>query len=84
MAALPLLAIGPIVSQAASPSQTECEDRGGTFSREQGTVICTDPVGNSQSENAQTVDTNGKGNLTNEKKTACEGPGNGDSTAQCP
>jgi hypothetical protein len=80
---------------AASPSQTQCESAGGTFSRDGGQVSCTfttsDPVGNSESSggHSQTVDTTDQttsnGTLNNrpqrEHTSDCQGPGN--STAQC-
>ncbi|MDP3969595.1 MAG: hypothetical protein Q8Q02_15090 [Nocardioides sp.] len=86
-------------ANAASPSQTECEASGGTFDRTQGTVTCTyptvsDPVGNSEKSGgkSQTVDTteeeSSKGTLNNKPKheetSECTGPGNGNSSAQCP
>ena len=91
--------LAPSVS-AQSPSQQECEAAGGMFDRSQGTVTCTftttDPVGNGQPDNGQgkkqttttTTETSAKGNTTVEKRNSttndCKGPGNGDSSAQCP
>jgi hypothetical protein len=78
-----------MVSNAASPSQTQCESAGGTFSRTNGSVSCvypvvSDPVGNSESSGgqSQTVDTQtttgGQGNSGNKatKNDTCAGPGN--------
>ena len=79
---------------AASPSQTQCENSGGTFSRDGGTVSCvypvvSDPVGNSERSGgkSQTVDTqeteSSNGTLNNKPKheetSTCEGPGNSSS-----
>jgi hypothetical protein len=86
------------VASAVSPSQQECEDAGGTFDRTQGTVSCTfessEPVGNSGNSGgkSQTVDSteeeSSKGTLKNqpqhEESSECTGPGQGNSTAQCP
>jgi hypothetical protein len=86
------------VASAASPSQQQCEAEGGTFDRTQGTVSCTfessEPVGNSGNSggNSQTVDStdteSSKGTLQNEpqhdESSVCTGPGQGNSTAQCP
>jgi hypothetical protein len=85
---------------AVSPSEAECEAAGGTFSRDQGTVSCviatSDPVGNSENSGgkSQTVDSEdtetSQGNTTNETSphnvdtSECRGPGQGNSTAQCP
>ena len=76
------------VASAASPSQTACEDSGGTFAKVNGSVSCTyetsDPVGNSEASGgqSQTRDTTtvkgGQGNLSNKETldTSCTGPGN--------
>lgn len=71
-----LFGIAPVFG--ISPSQSECEANGGTFTRTNGTVECSIHVGNS--DNSQTVDSGGQGNLDN--KETCGGPGN--STAKCP
>jgi hypothetical protein len=87
------------VAFAASPSQQECEDAGGTFDRTQGEVTCTyppveDPVGNSENSGGKSQSTttteeeSSNGTLNNrpqhEESEECTGPGNGGSTAQCP
>jgi hypothetical protein len=75
---------------AASPSEQECLEAGGTFDRTQGVVSCTfvtvDPVGNSENSggHSQTRDTTEKdssnGTLNNdpqfEESSECSGPGN--------
>ena len=89
-----LCLIGAAPAFAASPSQTQCEADGGTFSRDGGTVSCvypvvSDPVGNSESSGgkSQTRDTqdteSSNGTLNNnpkhEETNTCEGPGNSSS-----
>jgi hypothetical protein len=84
---------------AKSPSQTECEEAGGTFDRTQGTVTCTfveeDPVGQSEASggHSQTTTTtdeeSSKGTLKNEPQheetSECVGPGNsGPGGGPCP
>jgi hypothetical protein len=90
VAALPLLTMGPPAVFAASPSQTQCEDAGGTFDRTQGTASCTfiteDPVGNSERSGGRSQTTTekeqeaAKGNITpkqGEVTNEClSGPGN--------
>ena len=87
-----MLGAGP--AGAKSPSQQDCEDAGGTFTREKGTVTCTmettTNVGNSP--NSQTVTITdveeSKGTFQNAPKhqesSTCSGPGNsGDNSAHC-
>lgn len=84
---------------AQSPSQTECEEAGGTFERVQGTVTCTfveeDPVGQSEASGGQsqttttTEEESSKGTLQNEpqheESSECVGPGNsGPGGGPCP
>jgi hypothetical protein len=94
-AALPLLALGPPAALAQPVSKSACEADGGTFTNDQGTKTCvtSDPVGNAQSPHAQAVDSStagfGSGKDTpstnqNVNQSQCTGPGNGNSTAQCP
>lgn len=86
------------LAAAASPSQRECEEAGGSFDRTNGEVSCTftivDPVGNSENSDgkSQTTTTTDEesshGTLQNqpqhEESSECTGPGKGGSTAQCP
>jgi hypothetical protein len=70
---------------AVSPSERECEDRGGVFTREQGEVNCR-TVETEQGKNErqpkfqqQTItDTSGQGNINNkqeeEETTTCNTP----------
>ena len=81
------LAVAPGAS-AASPSQTDCEADGGTFTRTNGSVSCvvvtSDPVGNSESSGGKSqsrdtsTDDGGQGNLDNKETTesTSSGPGN--------
>lgn len=97
-AALASIAGASAPALAASPSQEQCENQGGTYSKENGTVSCTfttvDPVGNSENSGgkSQTVTTteeeSSQGTLKNrphhEEGSTCKGPGSGNSTGQCP
>jgi hypothetical protein len=81
-------AVGGGMAYGASPSQTSCENSGGTFYKVNGTVYCTfttsDPVGNSEasggkSQTRDTTTTNtGQGNSGNKatSTSTCQGPGN--------
>ena len=79
-----LCLIGASPAFAASPSQTQCEEAGGTFVRDGGTVKClvSDPVGNSENSGgkSQTRDeeTTSNGTLNNRPKhqECTSGPGN--------
>jgi ABC-type oligopeptide transport system substrate-binding subunit len=76
---------------AASPSQAACEADGGTFTREQGVVMCVDTteenVGNSSNSQTTTTTTttSGQGNTGNKTTTnsTCTGPGTSTSSAHC-
>jgi hypothetical protein len=84
---LSFLVFAPL-AQAVSPSQQECEDASGTFTRIQGTVTCVieqepEKVGNAPPHsNAQetqiTEEESSKGTLQNEpqheEETSCTGP----------
>ena len=92
LVALPFLALGPTVALAASPSQTSCEQQGGTYTHQGGTATCvttsTTNVGNSPNSQTTTTTstTGGQGNLSNKQTTqsTCSGPGNsGSSSAHC-
>jgi hypothetical protein len=94
-----LFLMAPSPGHAASPSEQNCTEAGGTFDRTQGEVSCTfvtvDPVGNSensggQSQNNTSADTDSSnGTLQNEpqfeESSVCVGPGNsGEGGGQCP
>lgn len=92
LAALALtLSLGMTATLAASPTQqqADCEEQGGTYNKDGGTVTCTiivvDPVGNSDKSggNSQSTTTTGgestKGNLDNDPQSTpmpeeCTGP----------
>jgi hypothetical protein len=97
LAALVLLFALSATALGASPSQTNCEAAGGTFTKSGGTVSCTfmtdETVGNApDNSNAQRVESteteSSNGTLNNKPKhgesSECDGPGNGGSGAQCP
>jgi hypothetical protein len=79
LGSISLFAFGTTATLAASPSQTQCEASGGTFTNEAGTKVCVSapkPVGNCQNNSCQTTtntDT-GQGNLGNKPTSACTGP----------
>ena len=91
-AATALLALSMAVPAfAASPSQTQCEDAGGTFNRSGGEVTCTfvttEPGKNKNFSETTTTTEKSKGNLDNEPQqeevpptTECQGTGSG----KCP
>jgi hypothetical protein len=92
LATVPLLTMGSAVALAASPSQQECQQMGGTLQNENGTKVCsvssTTNVGNSSNSQTTTTSTTttGQGNLGNKTTTSssCSGPGNsGSSSAHC-
>ena len=97
-AALAFIAWASAPALAASPSQQECEDAGGTYAKQNGTVSCTfttvDPVGNSENSGGKSQTTtatdeeSSQGTLNNaphhEESSSCKGPGSGRSTGQCP
>jgi hypothetical protein len=92
LAALGLVAFGPTVALAVSPSEQQCTASGGTFTKENGTVICTTSstsnVGNSPNSQTTTTstETTGQGNTGNKttNTSTCSGPGNsGSSSAHC-
>ena len=71
-----LATAGPVL--AASPSQTQCEAAGGTFTNDSGTKTCTfpatapgksSPTGASGSQDT----TSGQGNLGNKTEQNCTG-----------
>ncbi len=68
---------------AASPSQTQCEASGGTFTKVNGTDTCTSTthVGNSTNSATATSTDSGQGNTGNKTTSTCSGPGN--STSHC-
>ena len=71
---------------AASPSQVECEESGGTFARIGGQVQCVEEehVGNSDNSQTTTNETTGQGNIDNKQETECSGPGgSGDKSGHC-
>jgi hypothetical protein len=90
LATVSLLAFGPTVALAAS-SEQQCTSSGGTFTKENGTAICTTSsttnVGNSpNSQTTTTTDTtSGQGNTGNKTSTSstCSGPGGSTSSAHC-
>jgi hypothetical protein len=79
LGSISLFAFGTTATLAASPSQTQCEASGGTFTNEAGTKVCVSapkPVGNCQNNSCQTTtntDT-GQGNLGNKPTSTCTGP----------
>jgi hypothetical protein len=91
LATVSLLAFGPTVALAVSPSEQTCTESGGTFTNENGTKVCTTTtttnVGNSpNSQTTTTTDTtSGQGNTDNKTSTnsTCSGPGSSTSSAHC-
>src|SRR5713101_724119 len=76
---LSLLAFSPPPAQAASPSEQQCTDAGGTFTSDNGTKVCTlppAPVGNCDNSSCQTTTTTstGQGNSGNKPTSTCTGP----------
>ncbi len=67
---------------AVSPSQEECEARGGTFTRERGEVRCVIVEEGKNPRFTQTETTTGRGNIQNkqEQEEECAGTGSG----KCP
>lgn len=96
-ATLALMALASAPAMAASPSQAQCENAGGTYTKVNGTVSCTfttvDPVGNSEKSGGKsqtttsTEEESSQGTLNNkpqhEESSTCKGPGSGQSTGQC-
>ena len=82
---LALTAFAGSVSLAASPSQSECEAAGGTFSKEKGQVVCVqeENVGRSENSATTTETTSGQGNIDNKQQKECSGPGASNSSAHC-
>lgn len=66
-------------ASAESPSQTECEAQGGTFTREKGQVQCTIVEEGKNPRFTETEATTGQGNISNkqEQETECGGTGSG-------
>ena len=79
LGSISLFAFGTTATLAASPSQQQCTEQGGTFSNESGTKVCVlgpKPVGNCQNDSCQTTTTTdtGQGNLNNKPTSKCSGP----------
>jgi hypothetical protein len=91
-AALMAFTVAP--AGAVSPSEQQCVNSGGTFTREKGTVSCTSSstTNTGASEKSQTItiteEESSKGTLKNEpqheESSSCDGPGkSGESSAHC-
>jgi hypothetical protein len=81
VAALFMLALA-VPAFAASPSQTQCEGSGGTFSSQNGTKTCTTTTEGKNTKFTDTNVTSGQGNTGNKTQTSdtCGGTG----SAKCP
>ena len=80
--ALLVVALAAPAAFAASPSQTQCEASGGTFSSENGTKTCTTTTEGKNDKFTDTNVTSGQGNTGNKTQTSdtCGGTG----SAKCP
>jgi hypothetical protein len=81
VAALLMMALA-VPAFAVSPSQSECEAQGGTFTRSGGQVQCVIVEEGKNPKFTDTETTTGQGNIANkqEQEQACEPTGSG----KCP
>jgi hypothetical protein len=81
VAALFVLALA-VPAFAASPSQTQCEASGGTFTKSGGQVSCVTVEEGKNPKFTDTNTTSGQGNISNKQQTSDECGGTGSS--KCP